>query len=128
MKSQLLTLIALLLLLTNSLYAQEDIRYSIQLKSGSVIPEKNISAEKLNEFNQRSLRVEQKAFAVIQFQDILTEVEKLELKQSGIELLEYIPNYAYTVTISGGLDNAVLEQTGARAFLEIGRASCRERV
>ena len=88
MKSQLLTLIALLLLLTNSLYAQEDIRYSIQLKSGSVIPEKNISAEKLNEFNQRSLRVEQKAFAVIQFQDILTEVEKLELKQSGIELLE----------------------------------------
>ena len=119
MKPNPLPLIALLLLASIALHSQDHLRYAIQLKSGSIFPEKNITVEKLNEYNQRMQRTEQKAFAVIQFDNILTEPEKQQLKLAGIELLEYIPNFAYTVSISGGLDSTVLVKTGARAVVEL---------
>ena len=45
-----------------------------------------------------------KSFIVIQFESIPTEKEKQQLKQEGIELLDYIPNNAYTATVTGSLN------------------------
>jgi hypothetical protein len=102
--------IAALLLLSLSLTAQDESRYQLLLKSGSFIPQKNITADKLNQFNREAARTVGKTFAVLQFENIPTTAERQQLKEAGIELLEYIPHNAYTVTITGSLKaRAVVE-------------------
>ena len=112
-------LAAALLLLSLSSLSQNDSRYSLLLKSGTFIPEKNITIGKLDQFNREAIRAAGKTFAVIQFEDIPTEAEKKQLQQSGIELLEYIPNNAYTVTITGSLNAELLTQVKVRAVVEL---------
>ncbi|HEY6062960.1 MAG TPA: S8 family serine peptidase [Chitinophagaceae bacterium] len=109
--------IAALLLLYLSSAAQDDSRYSILLNSGAFIPEKNIVAEKLDQFNRTAARTSGKTFAIIQFENIPNANERLQLSQQGIELLDYIPNNAYTVTISGSLTSDLLTQVKARAII-----------
>ena len=97
MKPNPIPVIAAVLLLSFTLSAQiispqrvDDSRYTLLLKSGAFIPEKNIIAEKLDQFNRTAVRSTEKSFAVIQFEQIPTNEEKEQLQQSGIELLEYI--------------------------------------
>ncbi|HEV7779882.1 MAG TPA: S8 family serine peptidase [Chitinophagaceae bacterium] len=113
-------LITVLLLLGFSSLAQDGSRYTIQLRSGPVTPEKNISAQRLEQFNRTAAKTSGKSFAIIQFEQIPTEEEKQQLKSSGIELLDYIPGNAYTVTITGSLNEAALIATKARAVIEPG--------
>src|SRR5882724_9592285 len=118
MKPNPIPVIAVLLLLCLSSMAQDDSRYSLLLRNGAFIPEKNITFVKLEKFENAN-RVGGKTFAVIQFEQIPTETERQSLKQNGIELLDYIPNNAYTVIISGALNTTFLEQMKARAFIEL---------
>jgi hypothetical protein len=111
--------IAALLLLSLSLTAQDESRYQLLLKSGSFIPQKNITADKLNQFNREAARTVGKTFAVLQFENIPTTAERQQLKEAGIELLEYIPHNAYTVTITGSLNTELLTQIKARAVVEL---------
>ena len=99
--------------------AQDAGQYNLLLKTGTISPEKNITSERLNEFNRRAVRTNEKTFAIIQFEQLPTEAEKHQLKLSGIELLDYIPNNAYTVTITGSLDEIILSQVKARAVVEL---------
>ena len=112
-------MIATMLLFTFSLAAQDDSRYNLLLKSGSFIPSKNITADKIESFNRIAARTTGKAFALVQFEKIPTEYEKQQLLHSGIELLEYIPYNAYTVTITGQLDPDLLSRMKARAIVEL---------
>ena len=73
MKPNPFPLIAALLLCTMSMEAQDDSRYHLLLKSGTLTPEKNITAEKLNQFNRNANPVSGKTFAVIQFEEIPDE-------------------------------------------------------
>jgi hypothetical protein len=111
--------IAAMLFLSMSLTAQDDSRYNLLLKSGTFIPEKNITAEKLVEFNRTASRTSGKTFAIIQFEQIPGTNERLQLSQQGIELLDYIPNNAYTVTISGSVTTDLLTQVKARAVINL---------
>ena len=63
-------------------------------------------------------RFQQKTFAILQFETIPAEATKKMLSANGIELLEYIPNNAYTVTISGNPSLTILEQAKARAIFQ----------
>ncbi|HWR32642.1 MAG TPA: S8 family serine peptidase, partial [Chitinophagaceae bacterium] len=119
MKSNPIPVIAVLLLLSCSLAAQDDSRYSLLLKSGSFIPDKNITAEKLDQFNRTASRTTGITFAIIQFEQIPSAAERQQLQQTGIELLDYIPNYAYTATISGALDASILSRLKTRAVVEL---------
>ena len=126
MKPNPIPVIAAVLLLSLKLSAQtippqraDDSRYTLLLKSGAFIPEKNIIAEKLDQFNRTAVRSTEKSFAVIQFEQIPTNEEKEQLQQSGIQLLDYIPNNAYTVTITGSLNAGILTQVRARAVIEL---------
>lgn len=119
MKSNPISLITIFLLVSFSSLAQNDIRYNLLLKTGIVTPGKNITVERLNQFNRTTARTAGITFAIIQFEQLPTENEKLELKKSGIELLDYIPNNAYTVTITGSLNETVLLQTKARSIIEL---------
>ncbi len=111
-------LITFFLLLGFSSLAQEGSRYTIQLRSGPVTPEKNITAQRLEQFNRTTSRANDKSFAIIQFEQIPTDEQKQQLRQSGIELLEYITGTAYTVTITGSLSETALTNAKARALIE----------
>lgn len=112
-------LIAALLFLSLSVPAQDDSHYRLLLKSGSFIPAKSISPERLQTFNSLVARTGGKTFAIIQFETIPTENEKQQLLQSGIELLEYVPNTAYTASVSGQLTSEFLSQMKVRAVVEL---------
>jgi len=94
-------------------------RYNLSLKSGTIILEKNITAEKVNSFNRSLARSTDKSFVIIQFEKIPTQLERQQLLQAGIELLDYVPNNAYTATINGNLDITSLSQTKARGIVEL---------
>jgi len=122
MRSNPIPLITICLLITFCAQAQDDTRYNLLLKSGTITPSKNITPEKLSQFNRSAARTAEKTFAILQFEQLPDEAAKQELKRSGIELLDYIPNNAYTVTISGSLDETVLVRTKARAVVELNPA------
>jgi hypothetical protein len=112
-------LIAVLLLLSFSSSAQDDDRYRISLKGGSFIPEKNISDTSITALNRSENIGSRKSFVIIQFEGIPSEKEKQQLKLDGIELLDYVPNNAYTATITGSLKATTLSRGKARAIIEL---------
>jgi hypothetical protein len=73
---------------------ENNSRYNLLLKSGIIIPEINITPEKINEFNSTLSRSTDKSFVIIQFNRIPNQSERHQLLQSGIELLDYVPNNA----------------------------------
>ncbi|HMU45420.1 MAG TPA: S8 family serine peptidase [Chitinophagaceae bacterium] len=117
MRSNPIPVIAAVLLMSFSLSAQDNSRYNLLLRSGSFIPEKNIEVEKIDQFNNAASRSAGKTFAVIQFENIPGPSQRTLLAQQGIELLDYIPNNAYTVSISGALTVELLRQVSARAVI-----------
>ena len=119
MKPNPIPVIAAMLFLSLSSAGQDGDRYNLLLKSGAFIPEKNIAAEKLDQFNRTAARTSGQTFAIIQFEQIPGANERLQLSQQGIELLDYIPNNAYTVTISGSLTTDLLSQVKARAVINL---------
>ena len=119
MKPNPIPLIAAILLLPLILLAQAPISQKLLLRTGTIEPVPNISQEKLDAQHSRSSRQQGKRFAILQFNQIPTESEKASLKDNGIELLEYVPNNAYTVTISNPPDADLLNRFHARALVEL---------
>lgn len=111
-------LIAAWLLSCITAAAQPDARYALLLKSGTEYPSKNINTSRIDSLNIRTARSGGKTFAIIQFEQLPTTAEKQSLLQAGIELLDYIPNNAYTVSISGSLSEITLQRVQARAIIE----------
>jgi hypothetical protein len=112
-------LLTILLLLCLQSFAQNEKQYDILLKTGAISPSKNIDASRIAEFNNRASRTDQKTFAILQFEELPNDAAKQALKMSGIELLDYIPNNAYTATITGDLHSSVLTYARARAIIEL---------
>lgn len=112
-------LIAVLLFFSYATFAQEDARYRLSLKSGSFIPQKNIGETRIDEVNRKAFRAEGKSFVIIQFESIPDQKEKEQLKQEGIELLDYVPNNAYTATVTGSLNTTTLSRAKTRAIIEL---------
>lgn len=108
-------------LLIGNATGQKRQDYQILLKSGSIVPERNISSTtgRANAAFRLST-AGGKSFVIIQFDEIPSADERRQLKAEGIELLEYIPNYAYTATIAGGSNPGALTRTKGRAIVELG--------
>src|SRR5688500_4297522 len=119
-------LMAILLFFSYASFAQDapqkredDGRYRLSLKSGSFIPQKNIADARIDEVNRKAYRAEGKSFVIIQFESIPTQKEKDQLRQEGIELLDYVPNNAYTATVTSSLNSTTLNRMRARAIIEL---------
>ena len=112
-------LIAGIFLLSFSMRAQDGLRYTLHLAGGSFTPAENITTDKIKEIDIRSAKLRGKSFVIIQFEQIPTEQQKLQLKQQGIELLDYVPAFAYTASISRMPDSAFLRQLKTRALVEL---------
>jgi len=119
MKPNPIPLIACLLFISLIALAQKDPSFPLLLKSGSFIPERNISASSIEQYNLKAYRVDGKIFSVIQFEHIPTAEERKELSSAGIELLEYIPDYAYSVSIKNNLNATLLQKVKARAIIDL---------
>ncbi len=119
MKSNPVPLIASFLLLSFHCLSQNDSSYRLFLKSGSLIPQKNIDSAFTQEFNKRISRTKGQSFAIMQFEHLPTTDEKQQLSKSGITLVDYIPNNAYTVSIRGSVSEKTLRQVKARAIVEL---------
>ena len=100
-------------------FSQKDESSALQLRSGKILTEKNITQEKVKSFTEGLQKVNGKSFAVLQFEQLPTETEKQELSASGIQLLEYISGNAYTVCITKNIDHTILQNAGARSILEL---------
>src|SRR6187399_46896 len=100
-------------------FAQKDESSALQLRSGKIFTEKNITQENVKSFTERLQKVNGKSFAVLQFEHLPSEIKKRELAASGVQLLEYISGNAYTICITKNIDYTILQNAGARSILEL---------
>lgn len=119
MKIRPVLLITVLVVFSLHALSQQDSAYRLFLKNGSFIPQKNINADFVREFNRRNLRFAGRSFAVIQFEHIPTLADRQQLLSAGISLLDYIPSNTYTVSIKGPINDKILQQAGARSVIEL---------
>ncbi len=87
----------------------------LQLKSGPLSISSNLSAGSLDSINQKIAGFD-KVFLIIQFDETPTEFTKQQLASQGIELLNYIPDNAYTASVKPGLNKELLLRSKVRAI------------
>ncbi len=108
----------LLLLFPACLLAQSAQDYNILLHSGKFIPTENISGiSKTAPVFEQSL-FSNKHYVVIQFKALPTQIQKDNLKAAGIELIDYIPNNAYTAVVSADVTMADFKSPLFRAVFQ----------
>jgi hypothetical protein len=113
MKTSFRLLTAFLLLCAGAVSAQKT-AFSLHFKDGLVQSATNLSAARVDSFNNHAIRFKNKTIAVLQFENLPTEALRKELSVNGIELLEYIPQQAYLASITGKLNETLLQQWGVR--------------
>ena len=87
----------------------------LQLKSGPLNISSNLSAGNLDSIN-RKIAGFNKTFLIIQFDETPTEFTKQQLASQGIELLNYIPDNAYTASVKPGLNRDLLLRSKVRGI------------
>ena len=97
--------------------AQPGGSYELLLKSGKISPQSNINTTFTDNFNRQAARAAGKSFIIIQFEAIPGQEQIKLLRDAGIELLEYIPNSAYTATVTGSLDPNLLTSVKVRSII-----------
>ena len=107
-------LLSTLLFFSSSLFAQ-----TVFLRSGAVQPRLNINKEVVDSFNTAAKQTAGQRFAVIQFSHIPTIAERKMLAANGIELLEYLPENSYTVSIKKSLALNALQGVNAKAVFQL---------
>lgn len=112
--------VLLIILLSACTYANaQKTNKLLYLRSGTIPVEANISPSSIDAFNAKAGRIRQKMLAVLQFDSIPGEATRKILAANGIELLEYIPDHAYTASISGNVRPELLRQAKARALIQL---------
>lgn len=99
-------------------FSQKDTSSALQLRGGKIFTEKNITAENVKAFTETLQKVNGKSFAVLQFNQLPTEANKQQLAGSGIQLLEYVPNNAFTICITKTIDHILLQNADARSIFQ----------
>ena len=100
-----------------NLSAQQD--YQILFSSGTMTPTENVRDFAENAVINANENYDGYYYRMIQFFDIPTDAQHQEIKQNGIELLEYLPHRAYIAAIPNSLDPQKLVELNVRAIWEI---------
>jgi len=110
--------VLVIILFPAAVNAQVNRDYNILIHSGKFIPAENISnITKNSDVFQQSL-FSGKHYVVIQFKSLPTQLEKDKLKADGIELIDYIPNNAYTASVSADINISDLRSSLFRAVFQ----------
>ncbi len=109
----------LLLLLPAIAFAQTTPDYTIQLKSGKFIPEKNAATVAKNADVFTKSLFNNKYYVVIQFTELPSQSAKDQLKTAGITLIDYLPGYAYTAAVDAGVNMATFKNNNIRSVFQL---------
>lgn len=104
----------LVLLFSAALFSQ-----NIFLKSGTIRPLQNINQRAIDSFFKATPRFAAKTFAVLQFEHLPTLEERTRLASEGIELLDYLPQNAYTVSLRKMPAPAILQATKVKSIFSL---------
>jgi hypothetical protein len=111
----------LMILLPGFLFAQVK-DYNVKLHAGQFIPEANIDRiDKTSSVFQQSL-FNGKYYLVVQFNSIPDEATKQRLASEGIQLKDYLPNYAYTAVVKENFNPASLRSANAKSVFALNNA------
>ena len=87
-----LTLVLLLAVICSSGAFGQEKNYNIQLMNATFLPDEG----KVSEMREKTLTNKtEKIFKLIQFYDVPSPGQRSLLQSAGIELRDYIPNYAF---------------------------------
>ncbi len=109
----------LFLLLPTLLMGQNKGDYQIQLHSGKFTPGANLGALTKSAGVFAESRFLDHHYVVIQFTSLPTEKLKSQLKSQGIELIDYIPNNAFTAAVRTNFNLAALKTVPARSLFKL---------
>lgn len=114
MRKNLLLSIVFQFLIVQILFAQTK---PLKLKSGTIIPVANVElfandVEPTDVFNGYYYRY-------LQFRNIPTTLQQHSIKQSGIQLLQYLPENAFMAAIPKGYDRKLLSGLGVAAVIKL---------
>lgn len=113
-----LTHLLLFIFFAGMLHAQQKNDYSILLNSGKFVPAENISGLTKNSAEFRQSLFLNKHYVTIQFKALPAQQEKNNLKSAGVELIDYIPNYAYTASVSADFDLSSFKSFNLRSVFQ----------
>lgn len=103
----------------HALFAQKNQDHKLYLRSGTVEPQANLSGRTTGAALRENTISETGKLVIIQFNDIPDERAISQLKNAGIELLEYVPDNAYTALLHQTPDAGLLLSANARAIVEL---------
>jgi Subtilase family/PKD-like domain/Ig-like domain CHU_C associated len=114
-----LQLILIILFFSISSFAQKSKDYTILLHSGKFLPVENSkSIKETDAIFQKSL-FGNIHYVVLQFINLPTEEEKKILLGNGVKLLDYLPNNAYTATVSQNAAKTIANNTNVRSIFQL---------
>ncbi len=104
-----LTLLVICVFLTNLVFSQKD--FNLHLHAGEISQAQFLKPSEVNAQTLRANQFGADYFVMVQFDHHLSPVEKSKLKLQGIELQDYIPNYAYIAKVSQSakLENSIVK-------------------
>jgi hypothetical protein len=105
-----------ILMASTTVFAQES---PVRFKSGLFFPPKNMDSFTQNHPVLETEVYQNKYFRLIQFSQTPTKNDRTELKNAGIELLNYLPEKAFFAAISKQADLSLLSQKGAVSVVPI---------
>ncbi|MCX6320040.1 MAG: S8 family serine peptidase [Bacteroidetes bacterium] len=110
----------LLILLSAPIFLQAQLSedYSLALQSGKIVPAQNATSLTKSSTVFTQSRFDDIAYVTIQFYTLPTEGQKEQLKQAGIELLDYIPHLAFTAAVDQRFTNDLVSRFGIRSIIQ----------
>ena len=90
--------------------------YKLQTWQGEFLPQENIGNSVVDLQAFEPYLYNDTYYLVLQFNGYLTQAQQNEFGKNGVELLNYLPNYAYFVAIKRGADLSFLKKNNARAI------------
>ncbi|HVG11979.1 MAG TPA: hypothetical protein VM843_03195 [Flavisolibacter sp.] len=118
MKATSVFVLCALLFSTQKLTAQKA-QSPIYFRSGKLTGAANISQTSTDKFNAQLSQSGGKTLALIQFEHLPGEDDRKALRAAGIELLSYIPEYAYTVAVSAPVTVAALKVARVKLLIPL---------
>lgn len=108
-----------LLWFSNALFAQGNEGFKLYLRNGMVESPANLPGKASGATLRENTTSELGRLVIIQFNSIPEAQSVARLKKAGIELLEYVPDNAYTVVIRKVPDITLLNSVNARSIIEL---------
>lgn len=105
-----------ILLSFSGLRAQD---YSLRLTSGSLKSEENLNDFITGDTPQASELVDGRYYRLIQFYQTPGPAQQQAIEASGIQLLDYVPNYTFVASLPANFDRSLLGNFGVRAVYKL---------